>query len=311
MELDMKNIEKQNIPYILSGTDSLIHYLTENKKTVDGLLKEHGAVLLRGFKTRALFEFQKAAEIICDELFDYTYRSSPRTKLSGKVYTSTEYPKDREIPQHNENSYSLSWPKKILFYCVTEPEVQGETPIASSANVYDLLDPEVRKEFENKQVMYVRNYRVGMDLDWRVVFQTESKEDVEQYCLSNHIDFEWMHDNSLRTRQICQAKLIHPDTKENLWFNQAHLFHESANDPDVRDYLSANFKADEMPRNTFFGDGTVIGEDKLEHIRETYKKAEIVFPWKKGDLLILDNLRYSHGRRPFDGARKIIVAMGN
>ncbi len=300
-----------NIPFIFYGADKLVNFLMENKKTVDEALKKHGAILFRDFKTKTLSEFQKSAEIICDELLNYTYRSSPRTKLGGKVYTSTEYQKDKEIPQHNENSYSLSWPKKILFYCVIQPEVQGETPIANSAEVYQFIDPEIRKEFESKKIMYVRNYRAGMDLSWKEVFQTELASDVEQYCQLNQIDFEWLDEDTLRTRQVCQASLIHPDTKDFLWFNQAHLFHESANELAVREYLSANFKADEMPRNTFFGDGSPISEDKLNHIREAYKKAEIAFPWKKGDLLILDNLRYSHGRRPFDGARKIIVAMGN
>ncbi|MCC2645549.1 MAG: hypothetical protein K0R94_1327, partial [Burkholderiales bacterium] len=96
-----------------------------------------------------------------------------------------------------------------------------------------------------------------------------------------------------------------------LWFNQAHLFHESAHEPEIRDYLLTNFKSDQMPRNAFFGDGSSISEEKLIHIREVYKKAEIAFPWKKGDILILDNLRYSHGRRPFAGERKIVVAIGN
>lgn len=298
-------------PYILCGSGNLLNFLQKNKKAVDDVLRQQGAVLLRNFKTKTAFEFQKSAEIICEELFDYTYQSSPRTSLGGKVYTSTEYPKDREIAQHNESSYSLSWPKKILFYCETEPTFQGETPIASSADVYQLIHPEIRKEFESKKVLYVRNYRVGMDVSWEKVFQTESKLVVEEYCRLNQIDLEWIDEDSLRTQQVCQATLIHPETKEHVWFNQAHLFHESANDPEIREYFSANFKANEMPRNTFFGDGSSISEDKLNHIREAYKKAEIVFPWKKNDLLILDNLRYSHGRRPFDGARKIIVVMGN
>lgn len=300
-----------SVPYTLTGSERLVNYISANQESIQSALDQHGAVLLRGFKIFSMSEFQQASELICKNLFDYVYRSSPRTKLGGKVYTSTEFPKDREIPLHNENSYSLNWPSKILFHCVIEPPVAGETPIAHSGRVYSLLDPALREEFERKKVMYVRNYGLGMDLTWQEAFQTESKEEVEAFCKSHQINVEWFGENRLRTRQICQASLKHPRTGEMLWFNQAHLFHESANDDQMREYFCKNFKADEMPRNTFYGDGSPINEETLNHIRAAYKQVEVAFPWRKGDMLILDNLLYAHGRRPFEGDRKIVVAMGD
>ena len=301
----------KNIPYTLEGSEKLVDFIYKNKENVEKYVNDHGAVLFRGFKIHSLSEFQKASEILCDDLSDYVYRSSPRTKLGGKVYTSTEYPKDREIPLHNENSYTLNWPTKIIFHCVTEPQVAGETPIANSHDVYKRIDPSIRDEFERKKIMYVRNYGLGMDLSWQEAFQTDSKLEVEAFCESHQIHFEWIGENQLRTRQVCQAVLPHPVKGNMLWFNQAHLFHESANDHEMREYFAKNYKSDEIPRNTFFGDGTPISEATLDHIRQVYKKVEIAFPWRKGDLLLLDNLLYAHGRRPFDGERKIVVAMGS
>jgi len=31
--------------------------------------------------------------------------------------------------------------------------------------------------------------------------------------------------------------------------------------------------------------------------------------WKPGDILILDNMRFAHGRLPFKGARRLHVSM--
>jgi hypothetical protein len=35
----------------------------------------------------------------------------------------------------------------------------------------------------------------------------------------------------------------------------------------------------------------------------------VIFPWQRGDILMLDNMLASHGREPFAGPRKVIVAM--
>ena len=41
-------------------------------------------------------------------------------------------------------------------------------------------------------------------------------------------------------------------------------------------------------------------------------RAETVtFSWQRGDVLVLDHMLTAHGRRPFTGARRVLVAMGN
>jgi alpha-ketoglutarate-dependent taurine dioxygenase len=35
----------------------------------------------------------------------------------------------------------------------------------------------------------------------------------------------------------------------------------------------------------------------------------VIFPWQKGDILVLDNRLTAHGRMPFSGAKKIVLAM--
>lgn len=37
--------------------------------------------------------------------------------------------------------------------------------------------------------------------------------------------------------------------------------------------------------------------------------GEGVFSWGKGDILLLDNMSIAHGREPYAGERKIVVAM--
>ncbi len=302
---------QENIPYLIEGDEKLVEYVANSKKTVDFNLKKYGALLFRGFKIYSLSEFQKVSNLICNELFNYEYRSTPRTQLGGKVYTSTEYPHHKTIPLHNENSYTLNWPEKILFFCAIEPSVGGETPIANGSFVYELIEPEVREKFIKKGIMYVRNFSVGLDLPWQEVFQTSDKTNVEKFCLANHIEFEWLSDSELRTKQVCQAVLQHPLHKKNIWFNQAHLFHYSNNEVDLKSYLLEHVDPVYFPRNSYYGDGSEIELEVLNEIQNAYQKAEIVFKWQKNDLMVLDNCLYAHGRRPYEGERKIVVTMGN
>jgi hypothetical protein len=58
-----------------------------------------------------------------------------------------------------------------------------------------------------------------------------------------------------------------------------------------------------------YGDGSEVPISDLESVRSAYRRSEILFPWQAGDLLILDNVLAMHGRKPFDGARRVLVAM--
>ena len=87
------------------------------------------------------------------------------------------------------------------------------------------------------------------------------------------------------------------------------MFHTSNLEPSVRESLLAEFKEDELPRNAFYGDGSPIESSVLEEVREVYRRASVAFPWRKGDILMLDNFLASHGRNPFVGPRSVLVAM--
>jgi len=289
---------------------SPLEWISSNREAVIDKLQTVGAVLLRDFRSLSIADFEQILTSLSGELVDYSYRSTPRTQVSGKIYTSTAYPAHQTIPLHNEMSYSRQWPMTIGFLCVEPSPEGGETPIADSRKVFEKVDPGAAEEFTRKQVMYVRNYDDALDLSWREVFQTSNRSEVEKFCLRVGINFEWKGENHLRTSQVCQAVASHPVTREMVWFNQAHLFHISNLDNDVRSSLQSVAGGDK-PRNAFFGDGTAIDESALAHIRAIYDSEAVTFPWQKGDVLILDNMLTAHGRKPYLGRRQIVVGMGS
>ncbi len=288
---------------------SAIAWAEQYQPDVRKILEETGALVVRGLKVPGTAQFGRIlSTLFGSELIEYVYRSTPRTELRGNVYTATEYPASEVIPQHNENSYSRHWPNRIGFLSILPPETGGETPIGDSRVIYRLLPDTVRDKFEQKGVMYVRNYS-NLDLPWSVVFQTKDKSVVEDYCRKNELEYEWLENDGLRTRQVNSATAEHPRTGEKLWFNQAHLFHVSSLGREMADTLIASLGEVNLPRNSYYGDGSPIEPHVLDLIRSAYEQTKIKFPWKKNDLLLLDNMLFTHGREAYTGARKVLVGM--
>jgi amino acid adenylation domain-containing protein len=292
----------------LSDLD-VIEWAKSHREFIENNLFKHGAILFRGFNTNSVSDFENFAQAICPELFG-EYGDLPREGLGGKVYGSTPYPADKAILFHNESSHMHRWPMKIWFYCVQPAQERGETPIVDCRKVYQLLHAQIRKKFAEKGLMYVRNYTNGLDVSWQDFFHTTDKSAVEKFCSQNGIEWEWKADGGLKTREIRQAIAKHPKTGEWVFFNQIELHHIAYLDTSVRESLLSLFAEENLPRNVYYGDGTPIEQSVIDEVTAVYKKAEIAFPWQKGDVLMLDNMLAAHARNPYVGKRKIVVAMG-
>jgi len=292
----------------VGGVD-LRAWAANNREWITSCLHQHGGLLFRRFNVTTAAEFEQFIRAVAGEPLAYRERSSPRSQVSGNIYTSTDHPANQSIFLHNENSYQQTWPLKIFFYCATPAETGGATPIADVRRVLARIEPRLRDEFARKGWMYVRNFGDGFGLEWPVVFATTDRAAVEEHCRAHGIEVEWKDGNRLRTRARRPALARHPHTGELVWFNHATFFHVTTLEPSVRDVLLADFKEEDLPTNTFYGDGSPIAPADLEALRAAYAQETVVFPWQAGDILLLDNMLAAHGRTPYTGARAVLVGM--
>ncbi|BAY99591.1 condensation domain-containing protein [Tolypothrix tenuis PCC 7101] len=293
----------------LADDVDLADWAKSNREFIENELLKHGAILFRGFQTNTVKEFENFAGAVCPNLFG-DYGDLPRTGEGNKVYGSTPYPADKAILFHNESSHLHCWPLKIWFFCV-QPALQGgETPIIDCRKAYKILPAKLREKLAQKQFMYVRNYTNNLDVIWQDFFRTSDKSVVEDYCRQAGISFEWYGDDSLITRQVRPALAVHPQTGESVFFNQIQLHHIAYLDIKTRESLLSLFDEKKLPRNVYYGDGTPIEDDVIAEINQVYQQSQTSFPWLKGDILMLDNMLCAHGRSPYIGQRKIVVAMG-
>lgn len=272
-------------------------------------LEDCGGVLLRGFAINGVAEFQGFAAAFGHPLLSYEFGSTPRSQVSGGVYTSTEYPAHQAIPLHNEQAYTREWPMRIWFHCLQAAEQGGATPIADSRAIYRQIPVALRERLMARGLRYVRNFGNGLDVPWEQVFGTTDPRQVEALCRARGLTCEWKDDGELRTSQICQVVARHPRTGDSVWFNQAHLFHVSNLPAEVRTALLEVVDPEDLPRNVYYADGAPIEDGLLDEIRSVLAAEQVEFPWLSGDLLMLDNMLTAHARAPFQGARKVVVAM--
>jgi alpha-ketoglutarate-dependent taurine dioxygenase len=281
-------------------------WVRRHRESILSALHTCGAVLLRNVATD-LELFERIVQSLGGNTLPYRERSTPRTKVRGNVYTSTEYPADQRIPLHNENSYSDSWPDRLFFLCAMPAETGGETPVADSRAVFDCLDLGVRERFADG-VRYTRTYRDGLGLGWQESFQTTVRAEVEKYCGQHAMQCEW-DGQVLRTSVVRPAWRDDPRSGVPVWFNQAHLFHVSALDEEIREALLSLHEERDLPRNAYHADGSPLRADDLAAIERAYRECALALPWRAGDLLMVDNIVAAHGRMPYTGSRRILVAM--
>lgn len=275
---------------------------------VSSWLARHGAVLFTGFGI-GLDEFPRVAAALAGPAVEYCERSSPRTQLVPGVYTSTDHPADQPIALHNENSYQCSFPARLVFCCLEPAERGGATPLADCRRVLARIDPAVVAAFRRRGVRYVRNYGRGVGLSWQEAFQETSPARVTEYCRARSIAPEWRLPGELRTVQVRPATAVHPVTRQEVWFNHAAFFHVSSLEPGLAAALLEQFGEAGLPANTYYGDGGRIEPETLAGIRAAYASETVAVPWRRGDILLIDNLLVAHGREPFAGRRRVIVSM--
>jgi alpha-ketoglutarate-dependent taurine dioxygenase len=286
----------------------LAAWCASHAEEVEGHLDRHGAILFRGFPLTGAPEFEAVASTIAGELFG-EYGDLPPEETGQRIYHSTPYPPDKMIYFHNESSHFSSWPLRQFFFCVVPSEEQGETPLLDCREVYRVLDKEIVEAFESKDLMYVRNFSEGVDVPWQEFFHTDDKAAVEQTCAKAGMTCEWT-ELGLRVSQRAKGVRTHPRTGERIFFNQVQLHHVACLDEETRTALRQLFADEDLPRNVYYGDGSLIPDEVINRIGEVYEDLCVEAPWQKGDLIALDNMLVAHARRPFAGERKIIVAMG-
>lgn len=289
------------------GQSGLLTYL-DGLADFGAMLTEHKAIVFRDFAITP-----ETLEPVLDELLPnrlaYVHGNSPRTKIGQNVYTSTEYPAQFTISMHNELSYAAQWPSRLLFFCEYAAETGGATPVVDAALWLELLDPEVREAFAGG-VRYNQNLHDGLGLgkSWQATFETEKREEVDDFLEQAGAEWRWTK-HGLRISQTRPSTTRHPETGVEVWFNQSDQWHPAALGDETAIALAKVMPEDDLPQSVTFADGKPIPAEYVVQVRDRALDAAVDVDWQAGDVLLIDNVLVGHGRRPYTGKRRVLVAM--
>ncbi len=332
------------LPLVLSpGTirdaAGLSEWLAAHREWLAGRLREHGALLVRGFPVEDPAAFERVARALSPELKNDYLGTSPRNGLTDYVFSASELPPYYPIPQHCEMSF-LPHPPARLFFCCLIPSSGpgGETPLTDFRAVYRDLDPAVRERFVSRGVRNIRNYcgpEGGSRLDlwklkrWDEMFHTTDPAEVEARCREHGLSCTFRPGGRLCLTNVQPAVRPHPETGVPVWFNHSQIFHLSSVPDEYRriaerlgqrryGVLSRVAQAAVFVRRRFtsieeqamhcsYGDGSPIEDADMDRVRDAIWRNLVCFRWQRGDVVAIDNFAVAHGRMPYRGPRQVAV----
>ncbi|XP_037404480.1 clavaminate synthase-like protein At3g21360 [Triticum dicoccoides] len=293
------------------GEGSLDEFLaavrSERASRVEPLLREAGAVLLRGFPARTAADFDAAVEAFGYEELPYVGGAAPRTNVVGRVFTANESPPDQKIPFHHEMAQVPTFPAKLFFFCEVEPKSGGETPIVLSHYVYKRMKenfPEFVEKLEKHGLIYTRVLGEGDDPSspigrgWQSTFLTEDKSVAEERAVKLGMKLEWTDDGVKTVMGPIPTVKWDESRGRKIWFNSM-----------VAAYTGWKDARNDPVKAVTFGDGSLLPADVIEACGKILEEECVAVPWQQGDILLIDNWAVLHSRRSFEPPRRVLASL--
>ena len=287
-------------------------WAANHREVLKKTLLRHGAILLRGL-TCDRHGFAEIAKALEPKAINYTGGIGPRTIVAEDVYTSTDLPSSYGLVQHHEMAYNSFWPMNILFYCEQPPEVDGATTVCNSSRLLAALDPAIRDAFERKKLRYLRNF--SNDMPYKNIadtFGTTDRATIDAFCAKTGVTPTWRSSDRLTLTQDAPAIRRHPEVEKAAFFNTILVWHFAHWKHIAQHTFSEHFARlggeEDYWLHCQYGDGTAIDDATVAEIERKYEELQFKIAWQKGDILYLDNMLVSHGRRPFSGKRTILAS---
>jgi alpha-ketoglutarate-dependent taurine dioxygenase len=313
----------------VQGFDAMKAFCEQHGASIRQQMAEVGCVLLRGFPVQGPKEFEEVLQGIGLELSDnYIGGLSPRTALTDHVFTSTEAPGDFVITYHNEMCYLKDRPETIAFCCDVAPEVYGETPLFSSAAMLQALSPALRGKLQAAGLKYRRwnpgqRSRINVQKTLEDVFNTSDREKIEEVLARIGATWQWDAKGDLYFDLNVPATVVHPHTQKECL--NLILFNRHSHPADTKHFpgrwnrlklalihraIKFKYANKKFFCRTLHADGAEITANEVREIIGAAWKHSIVFKWQKGDVLLLDNILWGHGRLNTRPPRRILAALG-
>ena len=313
--LDQQQHYEDVFPLVYASENSLstltqVHeWLGENKERLLEQLSRHGAILFRGLPVNSDSDFDSVIQSFGLKNFTYaeSLSNAVRRNRTERVFTANEAPASVSIFLHHEMAQTPVYPSKLFFYCEQAAISGGATPLCRS----DILLQELTKQAPEfvaaclklgvrySNVMpNIDDLESGQGRSWRSTLSTDDKSAAEDKLRKLGYQWEWLEQDSLRVTTAVLPAVRETDNGRQVFFNQ----------------LIAAFRGWKDTRNAAeksirFGDDSEISEEAMAKAIQIGDELSFDMPWQSGDVVLVDNFLVMHGRRPFEGQRRVLASL--
>ena len=306
----LKEIQEDTKLITISSAEKWVH---KNKVSIESQLDEYGAVLFSNLPVENAEDFDLFVSAFKYDTFTYeeSLSNAVRINKTDKVFTANEAPSEIEIFLHHEMAQTPTYPKNIFFFCKSASQYGGETPLCRSDYLYaELLkeDASLVAKFEKNGVIYNSIMSNGDELvsgqgrSWQKTLGVKSKEEAEIRLNDLGYIGHWIERDSLSvtTKPFAAIKELKDGNKS--FFNQVLAASLG---------WKKNSEGDLSP--VTFGNGEEIPQSSIQIISNLASSLTLLREWKDNDILLIDNHRIMHGRKPFSGEknREVLVSLTN
>lgn len=274
-------------PHVLIEAGDESGVLEIDPGTIVELYKAHGAILLRGFDV-GLDEFRAFTAQFCSSS---VFNESPDRKLLDDAHNIQSVNGGSDaFPLHPELSREPFKPDVCFFCCLQPPREQGATTICDGIDIVRRLSPEVREGFAAQRLLYVQP-AVPEVLDYWL--GTRAPSDAALAAPPPSCPYAFHRVGGAIVRAFTRPALHRPMFADAPAFGNFLLFARYHNG-------RTNFPV--------FADGKLVPGDWVEEVKRVGDRLSAAVEWRKGDLLMLDNTRFMHGRTEITDPDERLIA---
>lgn len=272
------------IPVIQADPGTKLASLVDDE--IISLYKTAGALLFRGFGPY-LRDFQQFTQRFCATAVKND--SLNRAILDPENDIQSVDRGNGALPLHPELSREPWKPDVCFFFCISAPRKGGQTTICDGIKVVERLDPELRDAMIGRRIVYLQNAPPSALEFW---FGKPDLSDEELNHPPSDCPYTFQRFGDRVGRLFDRPFLHKPMFCDQLAFGNFLLFAREGGET----------------RFPLLDDLSLIPDEWFRAIKRESQALTIKVEWQDGDLLMLDNSRFMHGRTRVESERERQIA---
>ena len=271
-------------------------------RRMNQLFDEVGLVYLVNTRLTDLQAMRRFARLVVDKEMRYKGGANPRDSIEPNVY-EVGAPLQAWLHYHHEMAYVSHSTRMLGFLCHRAVRDKGYTFVSDNLQATDaILETEFGQKLKELGLCYHRNLtdrdhfagteQIGVYNHWQKSMLTDDPDEAVAMAESRGLEVEWGANRLLKTRYYISAFEYFPQLDRNV------LYSSIADDGMWFDTWPKvmHLPYDERPLKLTFGDLSEMTREEKQLFVDVYDRFGIPIKWNVGDIAIICNYRFAHGR---------------